>query len=571
WDALGRAAALNCLPALSVTAIMRPLYHPSDEEITVQGILHALADPVRRAPGRGAAQPRAPAPGNARRGAPPGGYSGSLQAGNGSKASCAVGRAALGGAAHGRGLEGGPGGAPAVRGHLRQHGLHAHQGPDCQRQGRAHATPRRRLRPGRRARGPGRPGAGEGAQRRHRGRFAHRPRNHPAPDGGLHALSGHGPVCVAHGHAGGRRGARSPAHFSERGGAARPPGAARHRAGALPHQQQPAGAGRAARAPAHCGGGGRGAGVCAAVSAAGRAGNARDARRPPAAPRRCRRGRRRDRYPYPGRHHAVSGSHRPAPGAGKRPAGPAPRQRPAARLGHLPRPALCQSRPHRSRGAPSGYACAGGQAPDEQGEPGRGKGRNPRLYESAGARRNGPDSGGQHRGRGRRRGHSQHPHGDVRPANGRLYAPQCLHSSHRVGADSDRVRGAQPAHGGRGATRLGGTQRHWMAPVFYLRPGRGRGGGPGGPGRHLPHPRAAQRPESAPGRPHCLGWRGRRCAGVGRRAGAGAPPGPARHITAAGGYTLAQAPHTASEAAPAGYLPLGPGWGSARHATRAGQ
>jgi DNA-binding transcriptional ArsR family regulator len=26
---------------------MRPLYHPSLEEITVQGILHALADPVR--------------------------------------------------------------------------------------------------------------------------------------------------------------------------------------------------------------------------------------------------------------------------------------------------------------------------------------------------------------------------------------------------------------------------------------------------------------------------------------------------------------------------------------------
>lgn len=26
---------------------MRPLYHPSPDEITVQGILHALADPVR--------------------------------------------------------------------------------------------------------------------------------------------------------------------------------------------------------------------------------------------------------------------------------------------------------------------------------------------------------------------------------------------------------------------------------------------------------------------------------------------------------------------------------------------
>jgi hypothetical protein len=26
---------------------MRPLYHPSLEEITVQGILHALSDPVR--------------------------------------------------------------------------------------------------------------------------------------------------------------------------------------------------------------------------------------------------------------------------------------------------------------------------------------------------------------------------------------------------------------------------------------------------------------------------------------------------------------------------------------------
>src|SRR5258707_14152169 len=38
---------LNLFPGLTTLIAMRPLFHPSIEEITVEGILHALSDPVR--------------------------------------------------------------------------------------------------------------------------------------------------------------------------------------------------------------------------------------------------------------------------------------------------------------------------------------------------------------------------------------------------------------------------------------------------------------------------------------------------------------------------------------------
>src|ERR1700752_1629158 len=38
---------LNLFPSMVTLIPMRPLFHPSMEEITVEGILHALSDPVR--------------------------------------------------------------------------------------------------------------------------------------------------------------------------------------------------------------------------------------------------------------------------------------------------------------------------------------------------------------------------------------------------------------------------------------------------------------------------------------------------------------------------------------------
>src|ERR1700723_4598628 len=38
---------LNHFPWMTALIRMRPLFHPSIEEITVEGILHALCDPVR--------------------------------------------------------------------------------------------------------------------------------------------------------------------------------------------------------------------------------------------------------------------------------------------------------------------------------------------------------------------------------------------------------------------------------------------------------------------------------------------------------------------------------------------
>ncbi len=38
---------LNRLPGVTTLIGMRPLFHPSIEEVTVEGILHALSDPVR--------------------------------------------------------------------------------------------------------------------------------------------------------------------------------------------------------------------------------------------------------------------------------------------------------------------------------------------------------------------------------------------------------------------------------------------------------------------------------------------------------------------------------------------
>src|SRR5580692_11084164 len=38
---------LNPFPRMTTLISMRPLFHPSIEEITVEGILHALSDPVR--------------------------------------------------------------------------------------------------------------------------------------------------------------------------------------------------------------------------------------------------------------------------------------------------------------------------------------------------------------------------------------------------------------------------------------------------------------------------------------------------------------------------------------------
>src|SRR6202023_2766084 len=38
---------LNPFPRMTTLIRMRPLFHPSIEEITVEGILHALSDPVR--------------------------------------------------------------------------------------------------------------------------------------------------------------------------------------------------------------------------------------------------------------------------------------------------------------------------------------------------------------------------------------------------------------------------------------------------------------------------------------------------------------------------------------------
>jgi DNA-binding transcriptional ArsR family regulator len=38
---------LNCNRELTTLICMRPLFHPSIQEVTVEGILHALSDPVR--------------------------------------------------------------------------------------------------------------------------------------------------------------------------------------------------------------------------------------------------------------------------------------------------------------------------------------------------------------------------------------------------------------------------------------------------------------------------------------------------------------------------------------------
>ena len=38
---------LNLFPGMATLISVRPLFHPSIEEITVEGILHALSDPVR--------------------------------------------------------------------------------------------------------------------------------------------------------------------------------------------------------------------------------------------------------------------------------------------------------------------------------------------------------------------------------------------------------------------------------------------------------------------------------------------------------------------------------------------
>src|SRR6204780_3842343 len=38
---------LNPFPRMTTLISMRPLFHPAIEEITVEGILHALSDPVR--------------------------------------------------------------------------------------------------------------------------------------------------------------------------------------------------------------------------------------------------------------------------------------------------------------------------------------------------------------------------------------------------------------------------------------------------------------------------------------------------------------------------------------------
>src|ERR1700684_4243100 len=38
---------LNPFPGMTTLIAMRPLFHPSTEYITVEGILHALSDPVR--------------------------------------------------------------------------------------------------------------------------------------------------------------------------------------------------------------------------------------------------------------------------------------------------------------------------------------------------------------------------------------------------------------------------------------------------------------------------------------------------------------------------------------------
>src|ERR1700679_3632674 len=38
---------LNPFPGMTTLIAMRPLFHPSTEDITVEGILHALSDPVR--------------------------------------------------------------------------------------------------------------------------------------------------------------------------------------------------------------------------------------------------------------------------------------------------------------------------------------------------------------------------------------------------------------------------------------------------------------------------------------------------------------------------------------------
>ena len=40
---------LNLFSGMATLISMRPLFHPSIEEITVEGILHALSDPVRAA------------------------------------------------------------------------------------------------------------------------------------------------------------------------------------------------------------------------------------------------------------------------------------------------------------------------------------------------------------------------------------------------------------------------------------------------------------------------------------------------------------------------------------------
>src|ERR1700746_1226712 len=38
---------LNPFPCMTTLRVMLPLFHPSIEDVTVEGILHALSDPVR--------------------------------------------------------------------------------------------------------------------------------------------------------------------------------------------------------------------------------------------------------------------------------------------------------------------------------------------------------------------------------------------------------------------------------------------------------------------------------------------------------------------------------------------
>jgi hypothetical protein len=38
---------MSLFPCVTTLMVVRPLFHPSIEDVTVEGILHALSDPVR--------------------------------------------------------------------------------------------------------------------------------------------------------------------------------------------------------------------------------------------------------------------------------------------------------------------------------------------------------------------------------------------------------------------------------------------------------------------------------------------------------------------------------------------